>query len=123
FASFATAAARRYSGHFPDPLHPGATLPAVRYWQAWNEPNLDHYLSPHWTKSGAQYIPTSPSIHRLLLNAFHGAVKGVSQSNLVVTAGTAPYGDTAGTNPVGNERMQPVAFDRALFCLNANLSA
>ncbi len=40
FASFATAAARRYDGHFPDPLQPGAILPRVRYWQAWNEPNL-----------------------------------------------------------------------------------
>ena len=41
FASFATAAARRYDGRFPDPLHPGAFLPRVRYWQPWNEPNLD----------------------------------------------------------------------------------
>src|SRR6185503_3486207 len=36
---FAHAAAERYSGHF-------AGLPRVRYWQAWNEPNLILFLNP-----------------------------------------------------------------------------
>ncbi|MEJ7788651.1 MAG: hypothetical protein WKF29_02095, partial [Thermoleophilaceae bacterium] len=43
---FATAAARRYSGRYPDPGRAGATLPSVRYWQVWNEPNLSDHLSP-----------------------------------------------------------------------------
>ncbi|HEY1515330.1 MAG TPA: hypothetical protein VGF91_02850 [Solirubrobacteraceae bacterium] len=112
FASFAAAAAVRYDGHFPDPLNPGALLPRVRYWQAWNEPNLSYYLSPQWTPAGRGWAPASPGIYRQLLNAFYGAVKRVSSSNFVVTAGTAPYGD-----PPGGRRMPPVAFDRALFCL------
>ena len=112
FASFATAAALRYDGRFPDPLHPGAFLPRVRYWQPWNEPNLAIYLSPQWTSAPAGWTPASPVIYRQLLNAFYGAVKRVSPENFVVTAGTAPYGD-----PPGGQRMPPVAFDRALFCL------
>jgi hypothetical protein len=112
FASFATAAARRYDGRFPDPVTPGAFLPRVRYWQPWNEPNLSLYLSPQWTQSGNGWAPVSPVIYRRLLNAFYRAVKRVSSSNFVVTAGTAPYGD-----PPGGERMPPVAFDRTLFCL------
>jgi hypothetical protein len=112
FASFATAAAIRYDGRFPDPLHPGAFLPRVRYWQAWNEPNLDYYLSPQWTRVGNRWAPASPAIYRQLLNAFYAAVKRVSSSNFVVTAGTAPYGD-----PPGGQRMPPVEFDRDLFCL------
>ena len=112
FASFATAAALRYDGRFPDPLHPGAFLPRVRYWQPWNEPNLAIYLSPQWTSTSAGWAPASPVIYRQLLNAFYGAVKRVSSQNFVVTAGTAPYGD-----PPGGQRMPPVAFDRALFCL------
>jgi hypothetical protein len=112
YASFAAAAALRYDGHFPDPLLAGAFLPRVRYWQAWNEPNLDTYLSPQWTSTGA---PASPALYRQLLNAFYAAVKGVSSSNFVVAAGTAPYGD-----PPGGQRMAPVAFDRALFCLSDN---
>jgi hypothetical protein len=112
FASFATATAIRYDGRFPDPLHPGAFLPRVRYWQAWNEPNLDYYLSPQWTRVGNRWAPSSPSMYRQLLNAFYAAVKRVSRSNFVVTAGTAPYGD-----PPGGQRMPPVEFDRDLFCL------
>ena len=52
-----------------------------------------------------------------MLNAFYAAVKQVSSSNFVVTAGTAPYGD-----PPGGERTPPVAFDRDLFCLSPRLT-
>jgi hypothetical protein len=112
FASFATAAGLRYDGEFPDPLVSGAFLPRVRYWQPWNEPNLALYLSPQWTSTVGGWAPASPVIYRNLLNAFYGAVKRVSSTNFVVTAGTAPYGDSP-----GGQRMPPVAFDRALFCL------
>jgi hypothetical protein len=79
FASFATAASLRYDGHFPDPLQPGASLPRVRDWQAWNEPNLSTYLTPQWTRTGSGYAPASPVIYRGLLNAFYGSVKRVSR--------------------------------------------
>ena len=114
-AQFATAAALRYDGRYPDPLRPGAFLPRVRYWQPWNEPNLSYYLSPQWTRAGGRWAAASPGIYRGLLNAVYGAVKRVSSSNFVVTAGTAPYGD-----PPGGQRMPPVAFDRSLFCLRDN---
>jgi len=111
FASFAEAAALRYDGRFPDPLHQGTFLPRVRLWQAWNEPNLYIDLSPQWTRTGDGWAPASPGIYAQLLNAFYAAVKHVSSSNFVVMGGTAPYGD-----PPGGQRMQPVAFDRYLFC-------
>jgi hypothetical protein len=117
FASFATAAAVRYGGHFPDPLHPGSFLPRVRFWQPWNEPNLDGYLAPQWTRRGLGWAAASPGIYRGLLNSFYAAVKAVSPSNFVVEAGTAPYGD-----PPGGHRMPPVQFDRDLFCLNPLLA-
>jgi hypothetical protein len=115
FAAFASAAARRYSGHFSDPQAPGSPLPRVRYWQPWNEPNLSNYLTPQWVPSGASFTAESPIIYRQLLNSFYAAVKAVSPSNFVVTAGTAPYGDQP-----GGERVPPVEFDRDLFCLNDN---
>ncbi len=115
FASFATAAAARYGGSFPDPLHPDRSLPRVRYWQAWNEPNLDTYLSPQWTGRPGHYASAAPALYRSLLNAFYTAVKRVQRSNFVVMAGTAPYGDAP-----GGHRTQPVAFDRTLFCLRGD---
>ena len=120
FKAFATAIARRYDGHFPDPLQPGRSLPRVRYYEAWNEPNLSTYLTPQWTRTGRGYAPASPVIYRSLLNAFYSGVKRVSKSDLVVAGATAPYGDLP-----GGQRMQPVAFDRTLFCErdNARLTA
>lgn len=113
FGEFATAIATRYDGGF-------AGLPRVRYYEAWNEPNLDLYLTPQWTQAGTRFVPSSPAVYRALLNSFYGAVKRVSSSNLVLGGATSPYGDTAGADPPGQERMQPVAFDRYLFCLNGN---
>jgi hypothetical protein len=117
FGAFAKAAALRYDGRFPDPHDTGTFLPMVRLWQAWNEPNLDYYLSPQWVRAGRGWVPVAPVIYRHLLNAFYSAVKGVSRSNLVVMAGTAPYGDPIGSDPPGQERIQPVAFYRYVFCL------
>ncbi len=116
-AAFATAIARRYDGHYPDPDSPGHYLPRVRFWQPWNEPNLDEYLSPQWTPGPKGWVDTSPVIYRRLLNAFYAAVKRVSPTNFVVTAGTAPYGDWPKYDRPGHERMQPLRFYRDLFCL------
>src|SRR5581483_397426 len=72
YSSFATAVARRYSGTFPDPLHAGQSLPRVRYWQGWNEPNLGYYLSPQWTKtSNGTFQPAAPELYRRMENAFY----------------------------------------------------
>lgn len=106
---YGVAIARRYSGHFPDPLHPGQMLPRVAAFQPWNEPNLAKYLTPQWL--GGQ--PAAPAIYRAMLNAFYAGVKSVDPSALVVTAGTAPFGDPF----TGGQRMPPVTFWRSLLCL------
>lgn len=112
FAAFATAVARRYDGAFPDPLEPGATLPRVRLFQAWNEPNLARYLEPQWIAEDGHWRAFSPLIYRQLLNAFYAAVKAVAPSDVVVAAGIAPNGEPAGVG-----RMTPLRFLRALLCL------
>jgi hypothetical protein len=118
FGRFAQAAAERYSGHFPDPLHPGRFLPRVRYWEAWNEPNLPEYLTPQWVKRGGRYVAYSPTLYRGLLNAFYTAVKKVSRSNLVLAGATAPFGDLV---PAPEARIPPATFDQDLFCLTKAL--
>jgi hypothetical protein len=113
YGQFATAIARRYSGTFPDPGHPGSSLPRVRYWQVWAEPNLSVHLAPQWVGSGRRLQPASPGIYRSLLNGFYEAVKRVHSDNVVVTAGTAPFGDSP-----GGQRMSPATFVRELLCLH-----
>ena len=106
---FGAALARRYSGSFPDPARPGQTLPRVDAFQPWNEPNLDKYLSPQW--SGGRTF--APAHYRRMLTAFTRGVKSVGSSALVVTAGTAPFGD-----PFKNgHRIMPARFVREMLCL------
>ncbi len=113
FGQFATAAAKRYSGRYPDPLRPGRRLPRVRYWEAWNEPNLSVQLAPQWIRTRGHYVAQGPVIYRNLLNAFFRSVKRVAKSNLVIGGGTAPFGDPS----PGQARMPPVTFVQNLLCL------
>ena len=93
-ALFARAAARRYSGT-------SQSLPRVRYWQVWNEPNLVLFLNP-----------TSPTFYRRLVNAFAPAVKAVHADNVVVAGGTSPFG-------VEGVAVAPLRFMRELLCMSA----
>ena len=106
---FGAALARRYSGTFPDPARPGRPLPRVHAFQLWNEPNLDAYLAPQWSAGK----PFAPGQYRRMLNAFYAGVKSVQPKALVVTAGTAPFGD----EEVGGRRIMPVRFVREMLCL------
>jgi hypothetical protein len=111
---FAAALARRYDGSFPDPATPGRVLPRVRLFQAWNEPNLARYLEPQWVAAGGRWHAFSPLLYRQLLNAFYAGVKSVQPADLVVSAGVAPNGESAGEG-----RIAPVAFLREVLCLGS----
>ena len=106
---YGAALARRYSGTFPDPARPGRTLPRVDALQPWNEPNLDKYLAPQWSAGK----PFAPAHYRRMLRAFADGVKSVRPSALVVSAGTAPFGDPS----PGGHRIMPARFVRELLCL------
>ena len=107
FGGFGTALAKRYSGAF-SPSAGVPPLPRVRYFEAWNEPNLDGFLAPQWVGDRAE----GPAIYRELLNSFYDAVKGVNAANIVVSGGTTSFGDLP-----GGDRSRPVFFLRELFCL------
>ena len=106
---YAIALATRYSGHFPDPADPLKMLPKVWAFQLWNEPNLPLYLSPQWQHGR----PVSPVIYRGMLNAFYRGIKSVDPGALVVTAGTAPFGDPPPYGP----RVSPALFWRVALCV------
>ena len=102
FGEFGQALAARYSGSFQG-------LPRVRFFQAWNEPNLSNYLTPQYV--GKREV--AAEIYRKLLNGFYEGVKSVNESNVVVTGGTAPYGDAP-----GGQRTRPLTFLRDLLCVS-----
>ena len=105
---FAYATARRYSGRYPEEA--SVKLPRVRYWQAWNEPNLLYYLSPQ-RKNGTI---VSADRYRVMANRFTAAVKSVDPSNLVLAGGTGPFKRV--------ENSSPLAFMREFLCLRRNLT-
>ncbi len=110
FAQFALAVARRYSGTFDG-------LPRVRYYQAWNEPNISLYPVPQLV--GGQ--PVSPGVYREMLNGFADAVHSVNAGNVVVAAGLAPFRDITAEVQAQDSDWGPLSFMRALLCLGPNL--
>jgi hypothetical protein len=74
--------------------------------QLWKEPNSSTYLSPQWSGGKA----AAPRIYRAILNAFDAGVRRAGSKALVVTAGTAPFGDAG-----QRRRMRPVTFWRSLL--------
>ena len=104
---FGQALAARYSGRFTPPLASSA-LPRVRYFEVWNEPNLLIYLTPQWQGKA----PASPALYRRMLNSAYAGIKAAQPDAVVVTAGTAPYGESRGV-----ARMRPLLFWRRLLCL------
>jgi hypothetical protein len=103
---FARAIATRYSGHFMG-------LPAVRYWQLWAEPNLGLNLDPQFEGGRAVGF----DVYRPMLNAFYANLKSVSPQNVVLSGGTAPYGNLTPAGALAFQRMQPLTFWRGLLCL------
>lgn len=102
-ADFLSAAAKRYNGSFE-------SLPRVRYWEVWNEPNLSTYLSPQIEGKGK-----SPAAlrYRVMLNAAYDAIHAVHTDNVVIGGETSPYGD-----PYTNIwRTPPLDFLERLVCI------
>jgi hypothetical protein len=103
--AFTRAIASRYSGRL-------GSLPAVRYWQLWAEPNLGVNLSPQFEGNTA----VGYGIYRPMLDAFYANLKAVNPNNVVITGGTAPYGGLTPARGLTYQRMQPLTFWRGLLC-------
>ena len=111
FGDFAHAVAERYSGSYEVGSR---VLPRVKFFEAWNEPNLGTYITPQF--NGRRNV--SADIYVKLLNRFYEGVKAESPRSLVVTGGTAPYGDEPGRRAM---KTGPLQFARELMCLNRKL--
>ena len=80
----------------------------VHYWEAWNEPNLDHFLSPQ-IRHRHRY---SPGLYRHLLDQFWLGVHSVDANAHVAAGGLAR-----------RFKIPPLQFIRDVFCLNGRLKA
>jgi hypothetical protein len=108
YGEFAEAAATRYDGNHDQ-------LPRVRYWQAWNEPNITTFLQPQFM-SGR---PFSPGWYRRMVNAFAASVHQAARGNIVIAGAVAPFADR-GVSDVPD--WGPLGFMRDLLCLSPRLT-
>jgi hypothetical protein len=102
---FARAAAIRYGGSF-------GGLPRIRYWQIWNEPNLDVFLAPQYNGDEA----VSPEIYRAMVNAAARAIHAVHADNAVLAGGLAPFGKPLSAR-VSFTAVSPLRFMREMLCM------
>jgi hypothetical protein len=96
---FASAAARRYSGSYrvKAPADETAqTLPAVRYWLAWNEPNNPVFLKPQWRRFRSKWRPQSAFDYAKICSAIWAGVHGTHiRGEKVACGATGPRGNDA----------------------------
>ena len=108
---FAYAAARRYSGSFADAQ--GETLPAVKEWLAWNEPNNPLFLKRQFRKTVDGWLVQSAIDYAKICAAVYSGVHGTLVASERVACGvTAPRGN----NSPGSSRpsASPLTFMRAV---------
>jgi hypothetical protein len=108
--NFAYAAARRYGGAYPGA--DGSTLPAVREWLAWNEPNNPIFLTPQYKKTAKGWTIQSAVDYAKICNAVYSGVHAtLAPSERVGCGVTSPRGNN---NPNGDRpSVSPLAFLRA----------
>jgi hypothetical protein len=96
---FATAAALRYSGTYTvkdKENEPERTLPAVRHWLAWNEPNNPIFLRPQWKMVAGKWRAQAAYDYAKICSAIWSGVHATRLAGQKVACGaTGPRGNDA----------------------------
>jgi len=107
---FAYAAATRYSGTFYG--EDGRTLPPVRLWTAWNEPNQPFELSPQYKRVGGRFVVQSAIDYAKICNAVYTGIHSTMLTNEKVACGvTSPGGNNCAR--CSRSTISPLVFLRA----------
>jgi hypothetical protein len=96
---FAHAAAKRYSGTYrvrTAENEPVRTLPAIRHWLAWNEPNNPVFLKPQWRMVKRKWRPQSAFDYAKICSAVWVGVHSTRiRGEKVACGATGPRGNDA----------------------------
>ena len=116
--NFARAAAEHYSG--ATLAADGRTIPAIRLWTAWNEPNQPFQLSPQYKNVRGKWVMQSAIDYAKMCTAVYAGVHSTLLAGEKVGCGlTAPLGND---NP-GGKRPVPTPMSFMLAVKNAGLKA
>jgi hypothetical protein len=103
FAEFASAVARRYGPH-------------VDEYVIWNEPNHELWLQPQNSCTSRGCTPYAPHLYRRIVRAADPAIRAADPGARVMMGALAPRGTSARSR---NARLRPLAFLRALGCVDS----
>ena len=112
---FASAAQTRYSGLFVNA--DGVTLPRVKLWMAWNEPNNPVFLKPQFERKGTTWAIKSGRDYARICNAIVTGIKSILTTSKVACGATGPRGNN---NPNSSRpSVSPLPFLRAMKAAGA----
>ena len=111
-ADFAQAVADRYSGR-----HPG--YPTVRLYSAWNEPNLELFLSPQFDAQGRS---VAPAAYAHIAQPIYDGVKRGNADALVAVGETSARGRDVPASGPAQESHSPGTFAHLLSEADPDLS-
>lgn len=123
FGQFVRAVATRYSGRYRPPGS-SSTLPAVRLWELWNEPNFGQDLAPQAVEGST--VPAASALYRGLLDAGWNALQATGHGHDTVIMGSlSPRGFNGPPSPKFPQGLpgyfsttKPLQFLRALYCVD-----
>jgi hypothetical protein len=120
FKQFVTAVGKRFAGTYRDENGSRGTLPRVKFWSLWNEPNQAGWLSPQWERRNGVLVPASPALYRKLHQfGYKGLVASGhrADTDIVLMGETAPLGSDARS---AKAPMRPGLFLREVACIQPN---
>jgi hypothetical protein len=123
YGAFVHAVGVRYDGRFV-PAGASAPLPAVRFWDLWNEPNFGQDLGPQAIDGST--VSVAPMMYRALVDAGWSALHQTGHgSDTIVIGGFAAEGHDFRVTakypqglPGNYSQTPPLEFVRTLYCLN-----
>ncbi len=121
YGLFVKAVGTRYDGHYT-PAGQTSSLPAVRFWSIWNEPNYGAQLAPQAVDNST--VEVSPLLYRELLDAAWTALSATGHgpaTDKILIGEVAPRGQTTNGQPGNFSGMVPLRFIRALYCVDGSL--
>ena len=125
YGQFMHAVGERYDGHFAPKGQ--STLPAVRFWALWNEPNFGEDLGPQ-AINGSR-VSVAPMYYRNLVNQGWNALHqtGHGRDRILIgefaARGLGPSGPRRGAPqglPGDYGQTKPLQFIRTLYCLDGS---
>ncbi|HSJ73305.1 MAG TPA: cellulase family glycosylhydrolase [Miltoncostaeaceae bacterium] len=104
FGAFMRAVATRYSGRYPNPA--GGTLPRVRHYEIWNEPNLKNFFRFNNSSNIGKY--------KGLVKAAYTNIKAANPNAIVIAGVGGPRSSGGGGNVSAKIWMDKLVADKSV---------